>query len=72
MDYALYDILPKDLKKATPVNKAIKLYYDAVLQIIYSKSYDDILLRCLLKKEAQEVLKETHDECGAQQPEPKL
>ena len=32
-----------------------------------------MLLRCLSNKEAEEVLKETHEgECGAHQPGPKL
>lgn len=41
------------------------MYYDSTIYT-YRKSYDEILLRCLSCKEAQEAIKEAHDNtCGA-------
>jgi len=43
------------------------------MQILYRRSYDGILLRCLSHKEEHEAFKEAHDGmCGAHQPGPKL
>ena len=44
-----------------------------IIRILYRRSHDGILLRCLSHEEAQETLKEAHDGmCGAHQPDPKL
>jgi len=61
-DYALYDILPEDPKEAATIRrKAPKFYYNVITRTLYHRSHDEILLRCLSQKEAQEVLKEAHD-----------
>lgn len=45
IDYVLYAILLKDPKETISVKKkATKTYYDVVLEALYHKSYDDILL----------------------------
>ena len=74
IDYALYDILPEDLKEVAAIRKkAPKYYYNAITRTLYRQSHDGILLHCLSQKEAHEVLKEAHDGmCGAHQPGPKL
>ena len=74
IDYVLYGILPEDTKEAAAIRrKAPKFYYNAITRTLYRRSHDDILLRCLSPKEAQEVLKEAHDGmCGAHQPGLKL
>jgi hypothetical protein len=74
IDFVLYDILPDDSKEAAAVKrKSARFYYNAISRTLYRRSYDGILLRCLSRKEAQEVLKEAHDDtCGAHQPGPKL
>ena len=44
-----------------------------MVKILYHRSYDGILLRCLSNAEAREVIKEVHDGiCGAHQPGSKL
>ena len=70
IDYVLYGILPEDAKEAAAIRrKAPKFYYNAITRILYRRSHDGILLRCLSPNEAQEVLKEAHDGmCGAHQP----
>lgn len=72
IDYVPYDILSEDSKEAGSIrNKATKIYYNAILQMLYHKYHDDILFHCLSKGEAQEVVKEIHDgTCGAHQPRP--
>lgn len=74
VDYALYDILSEDSKEATSIrNKAAKCYYNAVLEILYRKSYDSDLLCFLSRRDVWEVVKETHDGTyGAHQLGPKL
>jgi len=63
IDYALYDILPDDRRKAS------KFYYNAITRTLYRRSHDGILLHCLSHEEAHEALKEAHDGmCGAHQP----
>jgi len=74
IDYALHGILPDDPKEAAAIKKkAPKFYYNVITRTLYHRSHDGILLRCLSHKEAQKILKETHDGmCGAHQPGPKL
>lgn len=74
VDYALNKILPEDLKETTAIKmKGERFYYDVVLQTLYVKSRDDLLLHCISKKKATEVLEETHNgTCRAHHPEPKL
>jgi len=70
----LYDIFPDDPKEATAIRrKAPKFYYNAITRTLYRRSHDGVLLHCLSHKEAQEMLKEAHDNmCGAHQPGLKL
>ena len=50
--------MPDDPKEVVAVRKkAPRFYYNAIMQTLYHRSYDRILLRCLSHKEAQEVLK---------------
>jgi len=72
--HALYDFLPDDPKEAAVIRrKAPKFYYNAIMRILYRPSHDGILLRCSLHKEAQETLKEAHDDiCGAHEPGSRL
>jgi len=74
IDYALHDILLDDPKEAASIRRrSLHFYYDSTVKTLYRRSYDGILLRCLFNLEAQEVLKEAHDDiCGAYQPDPKL
>jgi len=74
IDYALYDISPDDPKVAIAIRrKAFKFYYNVIMQTLYRRSHDRILLRCLSNKEAQEIYKEAHDGvCEAHQPGLKL
>jgi len=58
IDYALYGILPDDLKEVASVQqRSTRFYYDAVVKMMYRHSYDGILLRCLSSSKAQEVFK---------------
>ena len=74
IDYALQDILSNDLKEAVSVRRrSLHFYYDPIVKTLYRRSYDGILFCCLSNSEAQEVLKEAHDDiCEAHQPGPKL
>ena len=73
IDFVLYGILPDDPTEAAATKmKALRFYYNAIMQTSYCRSYD-ILLHCLSHKEAQVTLREAHDAtCGAHQPRPKL
>jgi len=70
----VYDILPDDPKEAAAIRKkAPKFYYNAITRTLHCRSHDGILFRYLLHKEAQETLKEAHDDmCEAHQSGPKL
>ena len=74
IDFILYAILPDEPKEAAAIRrKALRFYYNVIMQTLYRQSYDGILLRCLLDKEAHEALKEAHDGMyGAHQPGSKL
>ena len=70
----MHDILPDDPKEAVSVRRrSLRFYYDPIVKILYRRSYDGILLRCLSNSKAQEALKEAHNGiCGAHQPGLKL
>ena len=72
IDYTLHDILPDDPKEAASIRRrSLHFYYDPIVKTLYRRSYDGILLRCLSNSEAQEVLKEAHDDIyEAHQPGP--
>ena len=74
IDFILYGILPDDPKEAVAIRrKNSRFYYNAIMQTLYRRSYDGILLRCLPHKEVQKALKEAHDGmCRAHQPGPKF
>ncbi|ONK57061.1 uncharacterized protein A4U43_C10F16210 [Asparagus officinalis] len=74
IDYVLYGILPEDSKERESIRRcASRFYYDSTTKMLYRRSYDGLLLRCLSKAEAQEAIREAHDGvCGAHQPGPKL
>ena len=74
IDYVLHNILLDDPKEATSIRRrSLHFYYDPIVKTLFHRSYDGILLHCLSNSEAQEVLKEAHDDiCGAHQPCPKL
>lgn len=45
IDYALYRIFPEDSKEATTIKKKVERFYDyVVLQTLYQKSRDGLLL----------------------------
>jgi len=62
------------IPKTTSIRRwSPQFYYDLEVKILYRRSYDVVLLRCLSNSEAKEVLKEAYDGiCGAHQPGPKL
>ena len=72
-DYALHNILPDDPTEAVSVRwRFTRFYYDVVVKTLYCRSYDGVLIRCLSNSEAQEIIKEAHDDiCRAHQPGPK-
>ncbi|XP_020255943.1 uncharacterized protein LOC109832885 [Asparagus officinalis] len=74
IDYVLYNILPEDARERESVRRCTtRFYYDSTMKVLYHRSYDNMLLRCLSKTEAQEALREAYDgACGAHQPGPKL
>ena len=74
INYALYGFLPNDPKDAAVIRrKALKFYYNALTRALYHRSHDGVFLCCLSQKEAQEILKEVHDDvCEAHQPGSKL
>jgi len=74
IDYALYSILPDNLKEAAAIKrKTPRFHYNAITRTLYHRSHDGILLHCLSHEEAHEALKEAHDGmCGAHQPGLKL
>ena len=54
INFVLYDILHDDPKEAVAIRKkAPQFYYNAIMQTLYRRSYDGILLRCLPHKEAR-------------------
>ena len=53
--------------------KASRFYYNMITRTLYPRSHDENLLHCLSHQQAQEALKEVHDDmCEAHQPGPKL
>lgn len=61
IDYVLYGILLKEPKEAAMIRRKVaSFYYNSEIWTLYSRSSDEILLRCLSKKETQEALKEAY------------
>ncbi|KAG9453486.1 hypothetical protein H6P81_006390 [Aristolochia fimbriata] len=64
--------LPVDLREQVQIRRAAPKYI-FIHDILYRRSYEGLLLRCLSKEEGSQVLKETHSGiCGAHQAGPKL
>ena len=62
---------PKDVVSVR--RRSTRFYNDAVVKMLYRRSYDGMLICCLSNSEAQEVIKEIHDGIyGAHQLGPKL
>jgi len=61
IDYALHGLLPDDPKEAASIRHFSPFLLRPTLKTLYRRSYDGVLLHCLSKPEAQEVLKEAHD-----------
>ncbi|KAG9453934.1 hypothetical protein H6P81_006838 [Aristolochia fimbriata] len=67
-----YGTLPADLRERVHIRRAAPRYV-FVNDVLYLRSYEGLLLRCLSKEEGLQVLKETHGEiCGAHQAGPKV
>ena len=65
INFVLYSILPDNPKEAAAIiRKAPRFYYNAIMQTLYHRLYDEILLQYLSHKEAQEVLQKAHDGMG--------
>ncbi|KAG9453408.1 hypothetical protein H6P81_006312 [Aristolochia fimbriata] len=71
-NFLRHGILPLDLRERVQIRRAAPKYV-FINDVLYRRSYEGLLLRCLLKEEGQQVLKETHGGiCGAHQAGPNL
>jgi len=72
MPYTVYYLMtPREA--VSVLRRPTQFYYDAVVKTLYRHSYASILLCRLSNSEAQEVIKEAHDDiCGAHQSGPKF
>ncbi|KAG9446928.1 hypothetical protein H6P81_013056 [Aristolochia fimbriata] len=71
-NFLRHDTLPVDLRERVQIRRAAPKYA-FIHDILYRRSYEGLLLRCLSKEEGLQVLKETHSGiCGAHQAGPKL
>ena len=70
----MFGILPEDPKERVSIQRrAPNFHLDIPSKILYRKSFNGVLLRCLSQQEAEETLKEVHAGlCGAHQAGPKL
>ncbi|KAG9453450.1 hypothetical protein H6P81_006354 [Aristolochia fimbriata] len=72
VNFLRHGTLPVDLRERVQIRRAAPRYV-FLHDILYRRSYEDLLLRCLSKDEGSQVLKETHSGiCGAHQAGPKL
>ena len=74
IDYIMFGILPEDPKERVSIQRrAPNFHLDIPSKMLYRKSFNGVLLRCLSQQEAEETLKEVHAGlCGAHQAGPKL
>ncbi|XXG41995.1 hypothetical protein AAC387_Pa01g2354 [Persea americana] len=74
IDYIMVGILPEDPKERVSIQRrAPNFHLDIPSKMLYRKSFNGVLLRCLSQQEAEESLKEVHAGlCGAHQAGPKL
>ncbi|KAG9447255.1 hypothetical protein H6P81_013383 [Aristolochia fimbriata] len=71
-NFLRHGTLPVDLRERVQIRRAAPKYV-FIHDILYWRSYEGLLLRCLSKEEGLQVLKETHSGiCGAHQAGPKL
>ena len=70
----MFGILPEDPKEQVSIQRrAPNFHLDIPSKMLYRKSFNGVLLRCLSQQEAEETLKEVHAGlCGAHQAGPKL
>ncbi|XXG73076.1 hypothetical protein AAC387_Pa07g2054 [Persea americana] len=74
IDFIMLGILPEDPKERVSIQRrATNFHFDIPSKMLYRKSFNRVLLRCLSQQEAEETLKEVHTGlCGAHQAGPKL
>ena len=67
IDYIMFGILPEDPKERVSIQRrAPNFHLDIPSKMLYRKSFNGVLLRCLSQQEAEETLKEVHAGlCGA-------
>ncbi|KAG9439286.1 hypothetical protein H6P81_019451 [Aristolochia fimbriata] len=66
-NFLRHGTLPVDLRERVQIRRAAPKYV-FIHDILYRRSYEGLLLRCLSKAEGLQVLKETHSGiCGAHQ-----
>ncbi|KAG9458860.1 hypothetical protein H6P81_003368 [Aristolochia fimbriata] len=71
-NFLQHSMLLADLRERVHIRRTAPTYV-FVNDVLYMRSYEGLLLRCLSKEEGQQVLKETHAGiCGAHQAGPKL
>ncbi|KAG9453938.1 hypothetical protein H6P81_006842 [Aristolochia fimbriata] len=72
INFLRHGTLPVDLREQVQIRRAAPKYV-FINDVLYRRSYEGLLLRCLSKEEGSQVLKETHSGiCGAHQAGPKL
>ncbi|KAK3023354.1 hypothetical protein RJ639_042752 [Escallonia herrerae] len=72
MEYLQHRRLPDDRAKRTEVRRC-SIQFVMWKDILYKRSLDGMLLRCIAKDEVEDVMKEVHSgSCGAHQSGPKL
>ena len=74
IDYIVFGILSEDPRERVSIQRrAPNFHLDIPSKLLYRKSYNGVLLRCLSQREVEETLKEVHTGlCGAHQAGPKL
>ncbi|KAG9446524.1 hypothetical protein H6P81_012652 [Aristolochia fimbriata] len=72
LNFIRHDTLQVNLRERVQIRRGTPKYV-FIHDILYRRSYEGLLLRCLSKEEGSLVLKETHSGiCGAHQAGPKL
>ncbi|KAG9444832.1 hypothetical protein H6P81_016172 [Aristolochia fimbriata] len=72
INFLHHSTLPVDLRERVQIFRTAPRYV-FINDVLYRRSYEGLLLRCLSKEEGLQVLKETHGGiCGAHQAGPKL
>ncbi|KAG9447252.1 hypothetical protein H6P81_013380 [Aristolochia fimbriata] len=72
INFLRHSTLPVDLRERVQIRRTAPRYV-FINDVLYQRSYEGLLLRCLSKEEGLQVLKETHGGiCGAHQAGPKL